>query len=173
MTDFWHVARSFGILCLIMAISSQPSAVSQEQFVETESNTQPPYTESRKLKAESQYDEANTVRSLVLSGNNSFPDQQIRALMRTDVWDAYDARLLKADFEAIVRFYRENGYQFARIVEEQLSVKQFRDGIYLGIEIDEGSIGKIVVTGNIQTKEEVIRRELLFVEGDVFTEADR
>ena len=173
MTDFWYIARLFGILCLIMAISSQRSAVGQERFVETESNTQPPYTESRKLEAESQYDAANIVRSLVISGNNSFSDQQIRALMGTDVWSVYDETLLKADFEAIVRFYRENGYQFARIVEEQLSVKKFRDGIYLGIEIDEGTIGKIVVAGNIQTKEEVIRRELLFGEGDIYTEADR
>ncbi|MDE0425318.1 MAG: hypothetical protein OXN25_10645 [Candidatus Poribacteria bacterium] len=173
MIDFWYVARSLGILCLIMAISSQSSAVGQERFVETESNTQPPYTESRKLKAESQYDEANIVRSLVISGNNSFSDQQIRALMGTDVWSVYDETLLKADFEAIVRFYRENGYQFARIIEEQLSVKKFGDGIYLGIEIDEGNIGQILVSGNIQTKEEVIRRELLFAEGDIYTEADR
>ena len=173
MTDFWYIARLFGILCLIIAISSPRSAVGQERFVETESNTQPPYTESRKLEAESQYDAANIVRSLVISGNNSFSDQQIRALMGTDVWSVYDETLLKADFEAIVRFYRENGYQFARIVEEQLSVKKFRDGIYLGIEIDEGTIGKIVVAGNIQTKEEVIRRELLFGEGDIYTEADR
>ena len=173
MTDFWYIARVFGILCLIMAISSQQSAVGQERFVETENNTQPPYTESRKLKAESQHNEANIVRSLVISGNNSFSDQHIRALMGTDVWSVYDDILLKTDFEAIVRFYRENGYQFARIVEEQLSVKQFRDGIYLGIEIDEGTIGKVVVAGNIQTKEEVIRRELLFAEGDIYTAADR
>ena len=173
MIEFWYVARAFGILCLIMAISSQPSAVGQERFVETESNTQPPHTESRQLKTDSHYDAANIVRSLVISGNNSFTDQQIRALMGTDVWSVYDETLLKTDFEGITRFYRENGYQFARIVEEQLSVKKFRDGIYLGIEIDEGTIGKIVVAGNIQTKEEVIRRELLFVEGAIYTEADR
>ncbi len=182
MTDFWCIARLFGILCLITAISSQhcPAgphaiyvAICQERFVETESNTQPPYPESRDMKAESQYDKANIVRSLVISGNNAFSDQHIRALMGTDVWSVYDEILLKADFEAIVRFYRENGYQFARIVEEQLSVKQFKDGIYLGIEIDEGTIGKIVVAGNIETKEEVIRRELLFAEEDIYTAADR
>ena len=173
MTDFWYIARLFGVLCLIMAISSQLSAVGQERFEETESNTQSPYTENRKLKAESQSDAANIVRSLVISGNNSFSNQQIRALMGTDVWSVYDETLLKADFQAIVRFYRERGYQFARIVEEQLSVKKFRDGIYLGIEIDEGTIGKIAVGGNIQTKEEVIRRELLFAEADTYTEADR
>ena len=117
--------------------------------------------------------DADTVRSLVIKGNNAFPEQQIRALMQTDVWSIYDETLLKVDFAAITRFYQENGYRFARIDEAQLSVKRFGVGIYLGIEIDEGRVGKIVVSGNIRTKEEVIRRELLFLEGDIYTDADR
>ena len=118
-------------------------------------------------------DEANTVRSLVINGNYAFSDQQIRELMLTDVSRVYDERVLKSDFKAITRFYQENGYQFARIAEEQVTVKKFGDGIYLGIEIDEGAIGEIIVSGNIHTKEEVVRRELLFIEGDIYTEADR
>ena len=170
MIDFWYAARLFGILCSIVLFnmgvsveisSAAPDLTASETRTALQANTPV-------LK-----DEANTVRSLVISGNNSFSDQQIRVLMRTDVWSVYDETVLKADFEAIIRFYRENGYQFARIVDDQLSVKKFRDGIYLGIEIDEGSIGKIVITGNIQTKEDVVRRELLFAEGDIYTEADR
>ena len=170
MTDFWYIARPFGILCLIILFSmgikveillAAPDVKTPETRLATQENI-------------STLDgEANIVRSLVINGNNAFSDQQIRALMQTDVWSVYNEIVLKTDFEAITRFYRENGYQFARIAEEQLSVKKFRDGIYLGIEIDEGTIGKILVTGNIQTKEDVIRRELLFTEGDVYTEADR
>ena len=170
MTDFWYIARPFGILCLIILFSmgikveillAAPDVKTPETRLATQENI-------------STLDgEANIVRSLVINGNNAFSDQQIRALMQTDVWSVYNEIILKTDFEAITRFYRENGYQFARIAEEQLSVKKFRDGIYLGIEIDEGTIGKILVTGNIQTKEDVIRRELLFTEGDVYTEADR
>ena len=175
MTDFWHVARLLGISCLIVVFGSATalpfgSRYSVKRFslstTESEPRILPPKTDTPSAAA------ANTVRSLVISGNNSFSDQHIRALMRTDVWSTYDETVMKADFAAIIRFYQENGYQFARIVEEQISVKKFKDGIYLGIEIDEGSIGKIVVSGNIQTKEEVIRRELLFAEGDIYTEAD-
>ena len=68
-------------------------------------------------------DETNIVRSLVIDGNESFAEQQIRALMRTDVWGTYDETVLKSDLEAITRFYRENGYRFARVDETQLSVK--------------------------------------------------
>lgn len=170
MIDFWYVARSLGLLCLsaLFSIGVRVEILSASPDVKT-SETKTVLEDDTPALA----DEANTVRSLVISGNNSFSDQQIRTLMRTDVWTVYDETVLKADFEAIIGFYRENGYRFARIVEEQLSVKKFRDGIYLGIEIDEGSIGKILVSGNIQTKGEVIRHELLFAEGDIYTEADR
>ena len=170
MTDFWHVARSFGILCLIILLSIDASV---------EILSAAPDVKTSEIQTASQEkiavlgDEANTVRSLVINGNHSFSDQQIRELMWTDVWSVYDESVLKADFEAIARFYRVNGYQFARIAEEELLVKKFGDGIYLGIEIDEGTIGKIIVSGNIQTKEDVVRRELLFTEGDIYTEADR
>ena len=164
------IGAKFGIVCLLVFLSMGinveiSSAAPEVNTSETQSTLQDNTSTLR--------NEANIVRSLVISGNNSFSDQQIRALMQTDIWNVYDETVLKVDFEAIRRFYRENGYRFARIADEQLSVKQFRDGIYLGIEIDEGTIGKITVTGNIQTKEDVIRRELLFAEGDIYTEADR
>jgi hypothetical protein len=190
MADLWYVPRPFRTLCLIallsiseIAIGSQPSAVSKRVLLDENL-----LTASRKPQAASHSsetidspqqkktvlgNEASIVRSLVIDGNESFPEQQIRALMRTDVWSVYDETVLKSDLEAITRFYRENGYRFARVDEEQLSVKKFADGVYLGIEIDEGRVGNIIVTGNIQTKEDVIRRELLFMEGEVYTEADR
>ena len=170
MTGYCYIARAFRVLCLIAVFSMGikveilPAASDVK-----ESETKVALQDDTSTLG----NEVRTVRSLVISGNNSFSDQQIRVLMQTDVWSVYDETVLKVDFEAITRFYQENGYQFARIVEEQLSVKKFGDGIYLGIEIDEGSIGKITIAGNIQTKEEVIRRELLFAEGDIYTEADR
>ena len=174
MTDFWYVARLNvklrQILCLIIVFSMDTSIeiLSAAPDVQVSSTKTASQENTPVLE-----DQANTVRSLVINGNNSFSEQQIRGLMLTDVWSVYDERVLKSDFKAIVRFYRENGYPFARIAEEELSVKKFGDGIYLGIEIDEGTIGKIIVSGNIQTKEDVVRRELLFTEGDIYTEADR
>ena len=183
MTDFWQMARSnvkqrhilpvwaeCGMLCLIIVFSMDASITILSAAPDVNaSETKTVSQENTPVLG----DQANTVRSLVISGNNSFSEQQIRGLMLTDVWGVYDERVLKSDFKAIIRFYKENGYQFARIAEEALSVKKFGDGIYLGIEIDEGTIGKIIVSGNIHTKEDVVRHELLFTEGDVYTEADR
>lgn len=162
MVDFRSTGCPLGTLCLIalfsisiyVEVSSEIAAASQDKTTDSG-------------------DEANTVRSLVIKGNDSFSEQQIRALMRTDVWSVYDETVLAGDFEAILRFYKGNGYRFARIVEAQNYIKRFEDGVYLGFEIDEGIIGKITVSGNTNTKENVILRELLFQEGDIYTEADK
>ena len=179
-------------ICLIVllsisgiAIGGQQSAISKKVLLDenllTEGFQKPEVSESHSAETVSITQnekaplegEVSVVRSLVIDGNESFSEQQIRALMRTDVWGVYNETVLKSDLEAITRFYRENGYRFARVDEEQLSVKKFVDGVYLAIEVDEGRVGNIIVTGNIQTKEDVIRRELLFMEGDIYTEADR
>lgn len=162
MVDFRAAARSLGILCCIALFSTSI-------YVEVSSET----ATTSQEKIEGSGDESNTVRSLVIKGNNSLSEQQIRALMRTDVWSIYDKTVLKADFAAITRFYKANGYRFARIAEAHNYVKKFEDGVYLGFEIDEGIIGKITVSGNTNTRENVIRRELLFQEGDVYIEADK
>ncbi len=175
-TTFWDVVCLFGTFCLIVLlgiggqveISSAAADATQRTTVDRREKA--PASEKRSIGLE---EAASIVRSLIIKGNNSFSEQQIRALMQTDVWSIYDASVLEADFEAITDFYKSNGYRFARIVEAQNYVKKFEDGIYLGFEIDEGIIGSITVSGNTQTREHVVLRELLFQEGDVYIEADK
>ena len=175
-TNFWDVACLFGTFCLIVLlgiggqVDVSSAAADEPQRATVERMEKTPALKNRSV---SLADKASVVRSLIIKGNNSFSEQQIRALMRTDVWSVYDASVLEADFEAITDFYKRNGYQFARIVTAQNYVKKFEDGVYLGFEIDEGIIGNITVSGNTQTREHVVLRELLFQEGDVYIEADK
>ena len=162
MQEFCYPTRSFSTLCLIVLLCI---AGYVEMVSETATASQAKTTPLR--------DESNTVRSLVIKGNHSFSEQQIRALMQTDVWSGYDETVLESDFEAIINFYKDNGYRFARVDAAELSVKKFADGVYLGIEIDEGTIGEINLSGNEKTKKDVILRELLFEVGDVYIEADK
>ena len=162
MQEFCYPTRAFGTLCLIVLLSI---AIHVEIASETATASQE--------KTTGLADESNIVRSLIIKGNHSFSEQQIRALMQTDVWSVYDETVLKSDFEAIISFYNENGYRFARIAEARNYVKKFEDGVYLGFEIDEGIIGKITVSGNTNTRESVILRELLLQEGDIYIEADK
>ena len=162
MQEFCYPTRAFGTLCLIVLLSI---AGHVEIVSETATASQ--------AKTTGLGDASKTVRSLVIKGNHSFSEQQIRALMQTDVWSVYDETVLASDFAAIINFYKENGYRFARVDTAQLSVKKFPDGVYLGIEIDEGTIGEINLSGNEKTKKDVILRELLFEAGDIYIEADK
>lgn len=162
MADFRHIARSFWTMCLVVLFS-----VSGQVEISSETGT------AAQRERVALQDEANTVRSIVISGNRSFSEQQIRSLMKIDVWSVYDETALKSDLEAVTRFYRANGYRFARVDETNVSVKQFVDGVYLGIEVDEGTVGEITLSGNEKTKTDVILRELLFEVGDVYVEADK
>ncbi len=177
MVNFGNIGPPLRTLCLIVVlgigiqveISSETSDVTPQNVIETSETA----TASQDPKVILGNEADNTVRSLVIRGNNSFSEQQIRALMQTDVWSIYDETVLTADFEAIQRFYKAKGYRFARVETAQVSVKKFADGVYLGIEIDEGIIGEITLSGNKKTKQEVILRELLFEVGDIYVEADK
>lgn len=116
--------------------------------------------------------ESNLIQNIVLSGNESFSDEQIHAKMKTEIGANYDEEVLKQDFERIIEFYRKHGFQFARIDEMRQLIKEFADGVFLHIYIDEGTIGEISVEGNTRTKDYVIIRELLFQVGDTYTVED-
>lgn len=176
MMDFWSsAARWFRAACLIVLLSGIPI----ENLSKADSDIpqrriglpdRPTPSEKKRVDVA---DTSKTVRSLVISGNASFPERRIRALMQTDVWTDYDETILEKDFRAIEHFYRGQGYRFVRIDREQLSIKKFADGIYLGIAIDEGTIGEIKLSGNKKTRKEVILRELLFEVGDAYVAADK
>ena len=113
------------------------------------------------------------IRNIILSGNEAFSDEQLIALMETQVEKDYDEAVLKKDFERILNFYRKNGFPFVRIDEKQLRIRKFPEGVYiLTIPIDEGTIKKINVMGNTRTRDSVILRELLFEVGDIYTVED-
>ncbi len=116
--------------------------------------------------------DSHPVRNIILKGNESFSNRQIRALMQTQLGENYDEELLQQDFDRIVDFYSERGFRFARIDAERLFIKKFSDGVYLRIYIDEGKIGKITVEGNSHTQSHVIIRELLFQVGSTYTRED-
>ena len=116
--------------------------------------------------------ELKLIRNIVLTGNRFISDQQIRDLMVTNVNQTYNPDLLEKDFQRIITFYQDNGYRFARIDRNTLFTKQFSEGVYLRIHIDEGKIGGIIVTGNRRTQKNVIVRELLFQVGSIYKTED-
>lgn len=112
------------------------------------------------------------IRNIIVTGNEAFSGEEILDLMQSRVGGDYDPALLRQDFERVANLYQEHGYQFARVDPEQLVVLEFSDGVYLRMYIDEGRIGRIIISGNSRTKTDVIRQELLFKRGDVYIQDD-
>ena len=104
MANFRDAARPLSTFCLIVLLTIggqvEISAAAPEKISQSEIKT------SAAAASQTQRNEANIVRSLIIKGNDSFSEQQIRALMQTDVWSVYDETVVEADFEAITLFYK-------------------------------------------------------------------
>ncbi len=112
------------------------------------------------------------VRSVFVRGNQSFSQKHLLGLMQTKSGKPYKIDELEKDTENITRFLHAKGYIYAKVSVKLIKI-QDEDGVFIRIEIDEGVIGDITLTGNTKTQDNIILRELLFQEGDVFVEADR
>jgi outer membrane protein insertion porin family len=132
------------------------------------------------------------VGSMKLTGNKIFTSDQIRAGMRynyayqqlkgrlgtngfpMDVGDTYTPDGQKKDTQALEDFYGSKGYidvmqgPNLRVIRTPNVDKGTID---LEYQIDEGQktyVEKINITGNVKTKDKVIRRELAISPGEVF-----
>lgn len=117
-------------------------------------------------------EQKNLVRSVFVRGNRSFKQKHLLGLMQTKSGKPYNIDKLKEDTKNITQFLHGKGYIYAKVSVKPIRI-QDEDGVFIRIEIDEGVIGDIILTGNTKTKDSIILRDLLFQEGDVFVEADR
>jgi outer membrane protein insertion porin family len=132
------------------------------------------------------------VGSIKLTGNKIFSDAQIRAGMQynfayqnmkgrlgtngfvMDVGDTYTPEGVKKDTQALADFYGGKGY-IDVTPGPRLQVEHIPNvdtgTMDLEFRIDEGQktyVEKINITGNVKTKDRVIRRELAISPGEVF-----
>ena len=121
-------------------------------------------------------DEGNQyyLRDIKWVGNSVFSTAQLDYLLRLKSGDVYNQKLLKErlsdDEDAIQKMYYNRGYVFSGIIPVELSVEN--DSIDLEMRIFEGSqatINKVTISGNDRLYEEVIRRELRTLPGNLFS----
>lgn len=84
--------------------------------------------------------------------------------------DWYNTKDLDKTIKGLTEYLGSHGYAFVDI-KPQIDQDQANKKINLTFEILEGPktyINRILITGNVRTNEEVIRRELLVFEGDAY-----
>ncbi len=110
-------------------------------------------------------------------GNTVYPTDVLNQVLGMYPGDVYNQKRLNKrtteDDDAVSNLYLDNGYLFFQLVPIEQNVSG--DSISLQMRIFEGQpakINKVVINGNDQLYEKVIRRELRVKPGDLFSKRE-
>ncbi len=110
------------------------------------------------------------IRDLTIKGNSLFSESEIRGLIKSRPGGIFSRETLQRDLVVITDRYAEQGYLFADVTPVT-DLQPAENTVSLALEITEGRqafVNRIEITGNVRTRDKVIRREIRLVEGDVF-----
>jgi len=110
------------------------------------------------------------IEEITFSGNTIFATKELNEMVKTKLGDVYNVKSIALDRNNIKDAYYGKGYVTASIIPYPEFNSKKRT-VKINFKIKEGSksyIEKIVISGNTKTKNNVILRELLFKEGDMF-----
>lgn len=112
-----------------------------------------------------------TYGGITFQGNRVFSTEKLTSLIRQKPGDILDKVKYREDYMRVIDIYYDNGYVTTQITPRE-KVDEGKKEISFEISFAEGDrshIGRIIIQGNTKTKESVIRRELPFEEGEVFS----
>ena len=129
-------------------------------------------TRRKKLRILIQVQEGPQYRigELGIKGNRLFTESEVRALIKSRAGGIFSREALQGDVVAITDRYAERGYLFADVAPIS-DIQRAETTVNVSLEITEGRqayMNRIEITGNVRTRDKVIRREIPLVEGDVF-----
>lgn len=105
------------------------------------------------------------------SGNEVFPENLLRTLIRMNEGDIFHNDRLENAVDAITLLYEDRGHLYATVVRriERREDERIAD-VEINIEEDKAYyVARIEFRGNTQTHDRVLRREMLLNEGDLFS----
>lgn len=100
-----------------------------------------------------------------IQGNSALEDSEILGVINKNIGVPQNMNALNDMINQIEDLYAEKGYTLARVK----AIQDEPDGC-INIKIDEGYIDDIKISGNIKTKEFVIRRNMVTKSGDIYNE---
>ncbi|MDE5653534.1 MAG: outer membrane protein assembly factor BamA [Muribaculaceae bacterium] len=110
-------------------------------------------------------------------GNTVYPTETLNQLLGIYPGDVYNQKMLEKrtrdDEDAVSNLYLDNGYLFFQLIPIEENVKG--DSVALQMRVHEGQqarINRIVINGNDQLYEKVIRRDLRMRPGALFSKSD-
>ncbi|MDX1420717.1 MAG: outer membrane protein assembly factor BamA [Rubricoccaceae bacterium] len=116
------------------------------------------------------------IRDILFEGNTVFTDAQLREALGFERGDVYDRSRLEenlfytAEHRDVASLYTDRGYLRFNVIETVEEAPG--DSLDLLFEIEEGEVytfGEVAIRGNTRTRDDVIRRELRTVPGQVYS----
>ena len=111
------------------------------------------------------------IGSIDVAGDLIFPKVDLKRLLKTRAGQQFSYSNLRDDVTALTDKYSDIGYAFADVTYNT-RVDHEKRTVDLVYDIHKGNIvhfGEIVISGNTKTRDKVIRREISFAEGDLFS----
>ncbi len=112
--------------------------------------------------------------TIELSGDDLVPLEQIKETMSSLEGEVFRRSVFTKDLFNINQLYTEQGYAYVKVdyASRLDSERQIIDVTLLVNKGEQTRIGRIVISGNIATRDKVIRRNITFQEGDLFNSAE-
>ncbi len=111
------------------------------------------------------------VGELTAPGDDLFKPEEILAVMKTTSGEIFRRDTYAQDLSAVTAMYTDIGYAFCR-VDSTTDLDDQKGVVNLHLVIQRGAkvkVGRIGITGNQTTRDNVIRREFVLHEGEYFS----
>ncbi|MDA3931057.1 MAG: outer membrane protein assembly factor BamA [Prolixibacteraceae bacterium] len=116
------------------------------------------------------------LRDIKWVGNTIYPAPYLNAYLGITKGDIYNQKQLDeritSDNDAVGNLYLDNGYLFFNLTPVEVNIEG--DSIDMEMRIYEGkqaTIDRVIIQGNTKTHEQVARRELYTLPGDLFSKS--
>jgi outer membrane protein insertion porin family len=110
------------------------------------------------------------IAELKVEGNTVFPESEVINAIELSSGQIFNRGQLREDIDKVLDMYMEKGYAMADI-NPLVDINNQEKTADITVSIKEDSIyriGKINISGNVKTRDKVIRREVRLDEGDIF-----
>ncbi len=108
-------------------------------------------------------------------GDTLFTPEDLRNSFQFKESDTFSTGKLQEEILRVTDKFGDEGYAFANVIPRPL-IREGTNIVDLAIDLERGEKvywGKITITGNSKTHDKVIRRELPFVEGELYNATKR
>jgi outer membrane protein insertion porin family len=111
------------------------------------------------------------ISQIEFKGDIMFDEQETRKKLKSKEGSTFKSSLFQADVGTLTDMYQDKGYAFVDVAPFTV-INDADKTVHVTFDIAKGSevyFNRINIVGNIKTKDKVIRRELKFAEGDLYS----